>query len=89
MVSSVQLINFYILTFSFKGELSKSLFKERTEKVTKRLGLVNNRYEALEKRRALEVEGYKTDIRILRERLRDLEKRLCKVGRRRRSSGCG
>ncbi len=55
------------------------MFRERTEKVTKRLELVNRRYEGLEKRRNLEVQGYKTDIKILRDRLKDLEKRLCKV----------
>ena len=47
--------------------------------MTKRLELVNKRYEALEKRRGLEVQGYKADIKILREKLRDLERRLCKV----------
>ena len=59
--------------------MSKALFRERTEKITKRLELVNRRYEGLEKRRNLEVQGYKTDIKILRDRLKDLERRLCKV----------
>ena len=47
--------------------------------MSKRLELMNNRYQALEKRRKLEVEGYKNDIKILRERLKDLEKQMYKV----------
>ena len=60
-------------------EESKRLFKERTDKLTKRLGLMNARYEEIEKRRALEVEGYKNDIKILRQRLKELEKQLYRV----------
>ena len=40
---------------------------------------MTKRYEALEKRRILEVEGFKTDIKILRQRLKDLEQILYKV----------
>ena len=61
------------------GEVSKKLFAERTAKLSKRLQLMNSRYEALEKRRSLEVEGYKNDVRILRQKLKDLEKKLYKV----------
>lgn len=58
---------------------SKDLFRQRTEKMTKRLGLMNSRYEALEKRRAMEIEGYKNDIKLLRQRLKEVEKQLYKV----------
>ena len=58
---------------------SKELFRQRTEKMTKRLGLMNSRYEALEQRRALEIEGYKNDIKLLRQRLKEVEKQLYKV----------
>lgn len=61
------------------ADMSKTIFKERSEKINKRLELVNRRYEALEKRRNLEVQGYKADIKLQREKLKDLEKRLCKV----------
>ena len=37
------------------------------------------RYAALEKRRTSEVEGFKTDIKNLRKRLKDVEKQLYKV----------
>ena len=60
-------------------EASRGLFKQRTDKLTKRLELMNARYEALEKRKGLEVEGYKNDIRLLRQRLREVEKQLYKL----------
>lgn len=40
---------------------------------------MQQRYEQLERRRNLEVEGFKTDIRLLRQRLKQLEKQLYKV----------
>lgn len=60
-------------------EASKGLFKQRTDKLTKRLGLMNARYEALDKRKALEIEGYKNDVRLLRQRLKEVEKQLYKL----------
>ena len=54
-------------------------FQDRTEKLSKRLQLMNQRYEALEKRRNLEVEGFRTDVKTLRARLKDVEKQLYKV----------
>ena len=62
-----------------ENDVGKDLFKDRTEKMTKRLQLMNQRYEALEKRRALEVEGFKNDIKLLRTKLKDVEKQLFKV----------
>ena len=55
------------------------MLQERTEKMAKRLQLMNQRYEQLEQRRNLEVEGFKNDIRILRTRLKDVERQLYKV----------
>lgn len=46
----------------------------------KRLQVMTKRYEALENRRVLEVEGFKTDIKALRQKLKDLEQMLYKVG---------
>lgn len=45
----------------------------------KRLQVMTRRYEALENRRILEVEGFKTDIKILRQKLKHLEQILYKV----------
>ncbi|KAK2149080.1 hypothetical protein NP493_3074g00001 [Ridgeia piscesae] len=47
--------------------VGKELFKARTHKMAKRLELMNQRYQDLERRRNLEVEGFKTDIRTLRQ----------------------
>lgn len=49
---------------------------------------MNKRYEALEKRRNLEVEGFKNDIKILRTRLKDVEKQLYKVSEVRCNENC-
>jgi len=42
---------------------------------------MNKRYSELERRRNLEVEGFQTDIKQLRSRLKDVEKQLYKVRR--------
>ncbi|XP_039616601.1 coiled-coil domain-containing protein 77 [Polypterus senegalus] len=62
-----------------EGDVGREIFKERSDKMAKRLQLMTTRYEALEKRRAMEVEGFKNDIKLLRQRLKDLEKQLFKV----------
>ncbi|NXI70568.1 CCD77 protein, partial [Anseranas semipalmata] len=62
-----------------EGDVGRELFKERSEKMGKRLKLVTQRYEALEKRRNMEVEGFKNDIKQLRQKLKDVEKQLFKV----------
>ncbi|XP_014792684.1 PREDICTED: coiled-coil domain-containing protein 77 [Calidris pugnax] len=62
-----------------EGDVGRELFKERSEKMGKRLKLVTQRYEALEKRRNMEVEGFKNDIKQLRQKLRDVEDQLFKV----------
>ncbi|XP_061628818.1 coiled-coil domain-containing protein 77 isoform X2 [Phyllopteryx taeniolatus] len=62
-----------------QGEVGKEIFKERSEKVAQRLKLMTQRYEALEKRRTLEVEGFKTDLRQLRQKFKDIEKQLIQV----------
>ncbi|EDV29749.1 uncharacterized protein TRIADDRAFT_2488, partial [Trichoplax adhaerens] len=60
-------------------DASQQAFHERTEKLRKRLALMNQRYLALEQRRVLEVEGFKNDIKALRNRLQDVEKQILKV----------
>ncbi|NWJ01328.1 CCD77 protein, partial [Crypturellus undulatus] len=62
-----------------EGDAGRALFKERSEKMAKRLQLMTQRYEALEKRRNMEVEGFKNDIKLLRQRLKDVEKQLFRV----------
>lgn len=51
----------------------------RSDKMTTRLTMMNQRYQDLERRRNLEVEGFKNDIKNLRSRLKDVERQLYKV----------
>ncbi|XP_040594475.1 coiled-coil domain-containing protein 77 isoform X2 [Mesocricetus auratus] len=57
----------------------REIFKDRSNKMGKRLQIMTKRYEALEHRRILEVEGFKTDIKVLRQKLKDLEQMLYKA----------
>ncbi|NXF82779.1 CCD77 protein, partial [Sclerurus mexicanus] len=60
-------------------DAGKELFKERSEKMGKRLKLMTQRCEMLEKRRNMEVEGFKNDIKQLQQKLKDVEKQIYKV----------
>ncbi|XP_053799509.1 coiled-coil domain-containing protein 77 [Vidua chalybeata] len=60
-------------------DAGKELFKERSEKMGQRLRLMTQRCEALEKRRSMEVEGFKNDIKQLQQKLKDVEKKTYKV----------
>ncbi|XP_076027383.1 coiled-coil domain-containing protein 77 [Genypterus blacodes] len=62
-----------------EGDVGREIFKERSDKMAKRLQLMTQRYEALEKRRAMEAEGFKADLKNLRQKLKDVEKQLLKV----------
>lgn len=62
-----------------ENDVGKDVYKEKTERLAKRLLLTKKRYDSLEKRRGLEVEGFKNDIKLLRGRLKDVEKQLFKV----------
>ncbi|KTG00484.1 hypothetical protein cypCar_00023066 [Cyprinus carpio] len=62
-----------------EGDVGREIFKERSDKMANRLQLMTKRYEALEKRRAMEVEGFKTDIKLLRQKVKDVEKYLFKL----------
>lgn len=59
--------------------MRREIFKDRSNKMGKRLQVMTKRYEALENRRILEVEGFKTDIKVLRQKLKDLEQMLYKA----------
>ncbi|NXS78062.1 CCD77 protein, partial [Erpornis zantholeuca] len=60
-------------------DTGKELFKERSEKMGKRLKMMTQRCEALEKRRSMEVEGFRNDIKQLQQKLKDVEKQIFKV----------
>uniref|UniRef100_A0A1I8JHI9 Coiled-coil domain containing 77 n=2 Tax=Macrostomum lignano TaxID=282301 RepID=A0A1I8JHI9_9PLAT len=60
-------------------ESAADLYKDRASKIGGRLQLMNQRYAELERRRNLEVEGFKTDIQQLRQKLRGVERQLYKL----------
>ncbi|XP_075839042.1 coiled-coil domain-containing protein 77 [Microtus pennsylvanicus] len=60
-------------------EMRREIFKDRSNKMGRRLQIMTKRYESLEHRRALEIEGFKTDIKALRQKLKDLEQMLYKA----------
>uniref|UniRef100_A0A8C7E5X2 Coiled-coil domain containing 77 n=1 Tax=Naja naja TaxID=35670 RepID=A0A8C7E5X2_NAJNA len=64
-----------------EGNLGQEMFKQRSEKMGRRLQLMTRRYDALEKRRAMEVEGFKNDIKQFQKKLQDVEKQLFKVAK--------
>jgi coiled-coil domain-containing protein 77 len=45
----------------------------------RRLNLSNERFKELERRRGMEIEGFKTDIKMLRQKLKYVEKQLFRV----------
>jgi coiled-coil domain-containing protein 77 len=62
-----------------QADVTRDLFKDRSDKMAKRLSLMNERYKELEKRRNMEIEGFKNDIKMLRQKLKTVEKQLFKV----------
>ncbi|KAJ7997621.1 hypothetical protein DPEC_G00214030 [Dallia pectoralis] len=62
-----------------EGDVGREIFKGRSDKMAKRLQMMTQRYEALEKRRSMEVEGFKADIKHLRQKLKDVEKQIFKM----------
>ena len=49
--------------------------------MTAQVAYLKNKYDDLDRRRLLEAEGFRTDIKMLNKRLQELEKKLVKVGR--------
>jgi coiled-coil domain-containing protein 77 len=62
-----------------QGDMTRDLFKDKQLKADRRLSLMNDRYKELEKRRNIEVEGFKNDIKLLRQKLKSVERQLFKV----------
>jgi coiled-coil domain-containing protein 77 len=62
-----------------QGDVTRDLFRDRQGKMTKKLQVMNDRYKELEKRRNMEVEGFKNDIKFMRQKLKTVEKQLFKV----------
>ena len=47
--------------------------------MSKRYNIMKERFEDLEKRRNLEVEGFKNDAKMLRKRIKEIEHQIYKV----------
>lgn len=62
-----------------QGDVTRELFKTREEKLSHRLKLSNERYKELEKRRKMEVEGFRNELAQMRDKLRSVEKRLLRT----------
>lgn len=62
-----------------QGDCTRDLFKDRQEKMSKKMQIMNDRYKELEKRRNMEIEGFKNDIKMLRQKLKSVEKQLFKA----------
>ncbi|KAK6642316.1 hypothetical protein RUM44_014039 [Polyplax serrata] len=62
-----------------RAYICKRIFKEKTEKMATHVAYLKSKYEDLDRRRQLEAEGFHTDIRMLRERLKELEKKIDKA----------
>ncbi|CAH8839416.1 unnamed protein product [Trichobilharzia szidati] len=62
-----------------EGVLSKDLFKDQAHKLHERVQVMSQRYQNLERRRQLEMEGYRTDISTLRKKLKEVERQLLKL----------
>lgn len=67
---------YYIL---LKLTLAYSYIRIYLLQMTAQVTYLKNKYDDLDRRRHLEAEGFRTDIKMLRERLKELEKKLAKV----------
>ncbi|CAH8513845.1 unnamed protein product [Schistosoma rodhaini] len=61
-----------------EGVMSKDVFKDQAHKLHERVQVMAQRYQNLERRRQLEMEGYRTDISVLRKKLKEVERQLLK-----------
>ena len=62
-----------------QGDMTRDMYKDKQDRLGKRLTQMNERYKELEKRRNMEIEGFKNDIKMLREKLKSVEKQMFKV----------
>ncbi|CAH8477147.1 unnamed protein product [Schistosoma turkestanicum] len=62
-----------------EGVMSKDVFKDQAQKLHERVQVTSQRYQNLERRRQLEMEGYRTDISVLRKKLKEVERQLLKL----------
>ncbi|EEB14411.1 coiled-coil domain-containing protein, putative [Pediculus humanus corporis] len=61
-----------------RANTCRQIFRDKTEKMTAQVAYLKNKYDDLDRRRLLEAEGFRTDIKMLNKRLQELEKKLVK-----------
>ncbi|XP_067935598.1 coiled-coil domain-containing protein 77-like isoform X2 [Watersipora subatra] len=62
-----------------QDDLRNDDFQDKVSKVGKRYQLMKTRFEELEKRRNLEISGYKSDVKALRKRVKEMQQQMFKV----------
>jgi len=60
----------------FKCEASENILAKKTKTMTEKINTLNDRYKKLEDRKALEAQGYQSDIKLLRDKMSGLEDKL-------------
>lgn len=66
-------------------DVTREIFKGREAKLSQRLKLCSERYKELEKRRQKEIEGFKNELKQLRDKLRNMEKNFFKASLERKN----
>jgi len=62
-----------------RSEAAANILAKKTKAMTEQVNLLNDRCEKVEQRKSLEVQGYKSDIKLLRDKLSQLEGKLLAV----------
>merc|ERR1712227_187018 len=62
-----------------KSEAAANILAKKTKSMTEMVNVLNDRCERVEKRKAIEIEGYQSDIKILKGKLSQLENKLLAV----------
>merc|ERR1712227_247953 len=62
-----------------KSEAAANILAKKTKSMTEMVNVLNDRCERVEKRKAVEIEGYQSDIKLLRGKLSQLETKLLAV----------
>lgn len=68
-----------ILIEKARSEAAANVLAKKTKAMTEKVNVLNDRCERAEKRKAVEIEGYQSDIKILRNKLSQLETKLLAV----------
>lgn len=62
-----------------QGQANRDILKSRTKNMVDQVDVLKDRYEALENRRKAESEGYQSDIKMLKQKLKYVEQQLVRA----------